>query len=586
MDDESLGPDEANPPAHLADPGHPGDTRPRRRWLLPAVLTPVVLLVLLVIAWAVDTGSGEVSRNVQLAGVEIGGLTEDELAGRVGDVAADFSSTPVELVVGDATYETTAGEIGLMVDEELTAARALEIGESSFFPARPLAWAASLFSERQALLQLRVNAELVATKVVELEGEDRTPPTEPTVELVDGAFVVVPGQDGTGVDPAEVARRLPGAAEAAAADAGAIRLELSTGPIPPVAGEDAARQAVVDAEALVSEPVEIRTTGGARTITPEQLRPWVRLVSNSDGSLLITFDQAETDSSLRRAFADIDGRPVDASFTLGDTGPVIRPDQPGKVCCGDDTGATILASLQGGVRSVELTLVDGPAPFTVADAEAFGIREPVGGNNAWRNGAPTTAGPGFTTYHDAGGNRVINIHRMADLVRGAVIAPGASFSINDHVGKRTAENGFVSAGAISNGEHVDEIGGGVSQFATTTFNAAYFAGLQIDSSQAHSEYFSRYPRGREATMGFPAPDVVFTNDTPYGIMVWTSYTSTSLTITLYSTPYARAEQTGIVEGKSGNCDVVTTTRTITYPDGKTATDKFRATYRPGEGQLC
>ena len=44
-------------------------------------------------------------------------------------------------------------------------------------------------------------------------------------------------------------------------------------------------------------------------------------------------------------------------------------------------------------------------------------------------------------------------------------------------------------------------------------------------------------------MGFPAPDLAFTNNTPYGIMIWTSYTDTSLTITLYSTPHARGEQT-------------------------------------------
>ena len=144
----------------------------------------------------------------------------------------------------------------------------------------------------------------------------------------------------------------------------------------------------------------------------------------------------------------------------------------------------------------------------------------------------------------------------------------------------------MPAGAIRDGKHVEEVGGGVSQFATTMFNAAYFAGLQIDSSQAHSEYFDRYPRGREATMGFPAPDLRFTNDTPYGIMIWTSYTESSLTITLYSTPHARGEQTAISESPSGNCTVVTTTRTITYPDGTTKSDKFRATYRPGEGQRC
>lgn len=581
MEDVDIRPEARLRPSHL-DPA-----RPRRRWILPIALVPIVLVVVLVIAWAVDTGSGGVGRNVELASVDISGLSEDELAGRVGDVAADFGTTPVDLVVDETTYESTAADLGLVVDEELTATRALEGGETSFFPVRPFAWVGSLFSERRAPLQLRVNAELVTTKVLELEGADRILPTEPTVELVEGAFRVVPGQDGSGIDAAEVARQLPGAAEAAAADGDdAIRIELSRTPIPPLSSEEEAEQAAAAAEALVSQAVEIRTPGGVRSVEPEELRSWVRLAGNPDGSIVISFDQAAADADLRRAFADVDGRPVDAGFTLDGGVPVILPDRPGQVCCGDGSAETILQALQGGTRSVELPLVEGPASFTVADAEAYGIREPVGGNHAWRNGAPTTAGPGFTTYHGAGGNRVANIHRIADLVRGAVIAPGASFSVNDHVGRRTAEKGFLPAGAIREGEHVDEIGGGISQFATTTFNAAYFAGLQIDASQAHSEYFDRYPRGREATMGFPAPDLAFTNDTPHGIMIWTSYTDTSLTITLYSTPHARAEQTGIRESTSGACDVVTTTRTITYPDGATASDEFRATYRPGAGLPC
>ncbi len=189
----------------------------------------------------------------------------------------------------------------------------------------------------------------------------------------------------------------------------------------------------------------------------------------------------------------------------------------------------------------------------------------------------------FTTYHPCCAARVTNIQRIADLVRGTLVKPGEQFSINDTVGKRTTEKGFVEAGAIANGEHVDEVGGGVSQFATTMFNAAFFAGLPIDEYQAHSEHFDRYPFGREATMGFPNPDMAWTNNTPYGILVWTSHTDTSVTVTLYSTQYAYGEQTGQTTGTSGTCTTVQTTRTIHYEDGRTGTDTFRARYRvPGK----
>ena len=113
------------------------------------------------------------------------------------------------------------------------------------------------------------------------------------------------------------------------------------------------------------------------------------------------------------------------------------------------------------------------------------------------------------------------------------------------------------------------------------FNAAYFGGLDIVEYQAHSEHFQRYPRGREATMGYPNPDLKIHNNTPYGIMIRTSYTDTSVTVTLWSTPYITAEQTGISESPSGvGCPTVTTTRTRTWlSDRHTDTDTFRATYR-------
>lgn len=83
-------------------------------------------------------------------------------------------------------------------------------------------------------------------------------------------------------------------------------------------------------------------------------------------------------------------------------------------------------------------------------------------------------------------------------------------------------------------------------------------------------------------MGYEHPDLQFTNDTPHGILIWTSYTDTSITVTLYSTQHAYGQQTGQSTSHSGGCTSVTTERTITYPDGRTETDTVRARYRdPG-----
>ncbi len=139
----------------------------------------------------------------------------------------------------------------------------------------------------------------------------------------------------------------------------------------------------------------------------------------------------------------------------------------------------------------------------------------------------------FTTYHPCCAPRVTNIHRMAEIIDGAVIAPGGSFSLNDASGERTSARGFMAAPAIVDGELRDQIGGGVSQFSTTLFNAAWFAGLDVVKHQPHSLYIPRYPPGREATLDGRAIDQVIHNDTEVPAVIRVRTTATSLTIGIY-----------------------------------------------------
>ncbi len=119
------------------------------------------------------------------------------------------------------------------------------------------------------------------------------------------------------------------------------------------------------------------------------------------------------------------------------------------------------------------------------------------------------------------------------MIDGTVVKPGETFSVNGAVGERTRAKGFVAAPAIFQGEYVDEVGGGISQFATTMFNAIFFGGYEFTEYKAHSYYISRYPMGREATLAWPSVDLAFRNDSDAGIYIDTSYTDTSITVTFY-----------------------------------------------------
>ena len=192
----------------------------------------------------------------------------------------------------------------------------------------------------------------------------------------------------------------------------------------------------------------------------------------------------------------------------------------------------------------------------------------------------------FTTHYSSGQSRVKNIHLIADATDGAVVMPGETFSLNARVGRRTTSKGYVRAGAIINGKvHCCDspvnIGGGTSQFATTLYNAIFFAGVVDVYHKPHSIYFSRYPMGREATLGWTGPDVKFRNDTEYPITVDTSHTSTSVTVKLIGNNGLRkvtAHRSGSASTSRGGA--VTIARVIRYQDGSKKTERWSVRYNP------
>jgi vancomycin resistance protein YoaR len=554
-------------------------------WNVLAIAAPIAIVVLLLGSWAVDTAalSGQVMRNVEISGRPVGGLGQASLPDVMDGINDELAARKVRIEAEDKVYETTAGELGLTLDAEATSEAALDAGRSDSLLTRPLSWLGSFFSPREVDMRYAVQQSQVEAKMFELAGADLTAAHPPTIQLTDAGFVAVPGVPGRGIDTENVAEQLPEAAEES--PEGTIVVDTEMVPVLPSYTDADAEALAERANTLTADGIALVAGDVTAQVDAPTLRSWIG-PTTANGTLDLAINGDAVNAALLGLFAGVSAAPVDAGFDLQNGTPVVIPARPGVQCCGPTSPDIVWQAVLGGQSPATLEVQITEPELTTEEAHTLGIVGPVGGNNAWRNGGPTTADPGFTTYYDAGQPRVTNIHRIADLVRGAVILPGETFSVNQHVGPRTTAKGFVEAGAIRDGLHVDEVGGGVSQFATTTFNAAYFAGLDIPTSQAHTEYFSRYPPGREATMGYPHPDLRIRNNTPHGILIWTSYTASSLTVTLYSSPYATAEQTGISESSNGACRVVTTVRTRTFPDGRTENDTFRAQYRPGEGENC
>ena len=149
----------------------------------------------------------------------------------------------------------------------------------------------------------------------------------------------------------------------------------------------------------------------------------------------------------------------------------------------------------------------------------------------------------FSTPYNCCEPRVTNIQRAAEILNGTIIPAGHTFSLNDALGQRTTDRGFVLAPQIAAGKLEDAIGGGVSQVATTLYNAAFFAGLQLDAHTPHQFWISRYPKGREATVSFGGPELIFTNDWDAAILINAYAGSNGITIRFFSSPLGRRVET-------------------------------------------
>ena len=92
-----------------------------------------------------------------------------------------------------------------------------------------------------------------------------------------------------------------------------------------------------------------------------------------------------------------------------------------------------------------------------------------------------------------------NIGQAAKYINGTLLMPGETFSLNDTIGERTPENGYTKGFVVGpGGVFKEDLGGGVSASATTTWSAAFYSGLERVYTQAHSIWISRYragPRG-------------------------------------------------------------------------------------------
>ena len=496
--------------------------RPIRRLSRPGTAALVLGLVVLLAGAALFarayTLRAAVLPGVSVAGVEVGGLSRAEAEARLLDQLGSRLAAPVRVSVGGESFRVRPDRLWAL-DEAATGERAFAAGRGSFL-SRLGALVAPFASrhEVEPVLDPRPGERVDLRATL---GRRTERPVDATLAMEGTEVVVQPGVDGTrvAVDP------LLGSLRAAAfARSGAVAAEVL--PVPPAVTTEEAEGVAVEARAIVAAPVKIRfRSQKVGALAPAELAELVRFRS-VPGTYEVDLGRKGLRQALLPMLEERLREPVDARFrVVGDRVRIVRARPGTTLDAAQAQEAVLAAALDPATRVARVAVTKREAAFTTRDARALGIRERIST---------------FTTdMGESSANRIWNVHLIGDYLTGQIIRPGETFSYNAQVGPRTVERGFREGQMIFGGVLIPSIGGGVCQTATTIFNAAFEAGLPISKRINHSFYISHYPVGRDATVSWGGPDLVFRNDLENAILVDVTYTDHAFTVSFYGTRQGR-----------------------------------------------
>ncbi len=457
----------------------------------------------------------------RIQGVPVGGLRSEEALAKARGTLSPQLSRPLEVTDGQTRAPLSPASAGLGVDWDATMA---QIDPGNSWDPRVI-WN-TLHGGGSVPLVASVDRAALDKAVGGLAGRFAIGARNAGVTLKGTRILTTPAVRGRTLD-----------ADATAKDVLAVWPLRQRRPVAAaVTRRDPALtdKAVADAVSTtlrptVSGPVTVTTDKGDIPVTAAQIAAATRIGTGA-GRITVSTDMAGLYRATEAARGRLGLRPGrDARILIQDGRPTIRPSTDGQaVGLAEFTRAVRPALTRSGAQRTgraEITAV--PARFSTDDARRAGVRQVIGE---------------FTTEFPYAAYRNTNLTIAANTINNTYLAPGETFSMDKVLGPRTAEKGYVDGWVISGDVLKQESAGGISQSATTAFNAAFFAGMTDVEHHPHSLYFPRYPAGREATLYYGRLDLKFRNDTRYGVLVQ-AFTKKapvdgtgSITVRIWSTP--------------------------------------------------
>jgi vancomycin resistance protein YoaR len=515
--------------------------------VVAAFISGITLFFVVIILWTLGYQllyAGRIFPGVSVAGVDLSGMSPSDAAVKLNQ-ALSFSTTGKILFRdGEKAWIATPAELGMVFDPSTSAVTAYKLGRSGgLFGALSGQIRAGgagvsvppviIFDERVAhhyLTQIstQVNQPMLEASL-KLEGTNVvTQPGQVGRELkIDATMVYLAGQLQTFRD----------------GEVPLVVQELQPQLLDVSAQADTARQ-ILSQPLTLTVPNATGVDSGPYIYNPEVVATLIvaqRVQNGDQQAVQVVLNPRGLRDLLVPVKTQVDRFPSDAKFVFNDQTLQLDVMQESSVGRELDIDASIKAineAVARGEHSVSLVINETqPRVAATATGQELGITQLIWSETSY--------------FYGSSAERMQNIEAAARQYHGLLVAPGETFSMGEHLGDVSLDNGFAEALIIYGGRTIKGVGGGVCQVSTTLFRAVFNAGFPIVERTPHAYRVSYYeqnagggvdPRlaGLDATVYFPLVDFKFTNDSPYWILMETYMGSGSLTWKFYSTSDGRS----------------------------------------------
>lgn len=492
----------------------------KRRGARTAALITGGILILTTLLGVGDTIASwqSVHPRVDVNGVSIGGMTKTEAREALKRRLELTLKRPVVVEYKGKRWSIDPKNAGFTIDYAKTIENAYSVGRQdgtlASFGERVSSW----FAGREIRLVYKVDEKVLNRFLDEVEGKIGKKSADAMVTLKDNEFVVADGKPGYEIDRKKALPQIRNALT----DELKRKVVLELRAANPEINLSQAKAAADSAEEMVTSPVALGFKESKWTLERVDLATLIDFSKMKKGkgfSYEPVFSKERFGAKLDALTANVLIEPKNARFEVEGDKVRVVPGENGRKVDVDEAYEALNKSIKDKDRKIYLSMKDVEPELTTDEAKAYGIETKLAS---------------FTTeYNPNATARVNNIHVISDAIDGAVVAPGETFSVNEHVGPRTADKGYLEAPVIVNGRLEQGIGGGICQVATTLFNSAFFSGLDIVERVNHAFYISNYPAGLDATVSYGGPDLKFRNDTGSHILIKFFYTNNSVTAAIY-----------------------------------------------------